>query len=125
MKTGRWTADENDLFDEAMDLYANTSPTPWHNISLVIGTRTATQCRTHAQKVWKKAQKLRSEESSILSDIKRKSPPPTNPFKQKFELEVDPDNTYATLSKDEYQVASALSLMFRNCGSDKRRRLGD
>jgi SHAQKYF class myb-like DNA-binding protein len=49
--TGRWTNREHGVFAEAMKLF----PKNWKKISSYVKTRTAVQCRTHAQKVWKGA----------------------------------------------------------------------
>jgi SHAQKYF class myb-like DNA-binding protein len=46
---GRWTPREHTVFVEAMENF----PKNWKRISSIVGTRTAVQCRTHAQKVWK------------------------------------------------------------------------
>jgi SHAQKYF class myb-like DNA-binding protein len=47
--TSRWTHDEHALFVSGMEQW----PKNWKKIAEMVQTRTATQCRTHAQKVWK------------------------------------------------------------------------
>lgn len=46
---GKWTEEEHSAFVDAMERY----PKHWKQIAVCVRTRTATQCRTHAQKVIK------------------------------------------------------------------------
>lgn len=50
---GRWTQEEHELFLEGLQKYGKN----WKAIERVVGTRTATQARSHAQKYFLKAEK--------------------------------------------------------------------
>jgi SHAQKYF class myb-like DNA-binding protein len=45
-QNGRWTDEEHELFERALQIYGKK----WKKIEAVVGTRTATQIRSHAQK---------------------------------------------------------------------------
>ena len=45
-QNGRWTDEEHQLFERALQIYGKK----WKKIAAVVGTRTATQIRSHAQK---------------------------------------------------------------------------
>jgi SHAQKYF class myb-like DNA-binding protein len=55
--TGRWTKQEQKLFEEALEKYGKD----WKRIQEFVGTRTTTQARSHAQKFFLK---LKSKNSS-------------------------------------------------------------
>lgn len=55
-QSGRWTDEEHNLFLEGLERYGKN----WKAIERVVGTRTATQARSHAQKYFLKADKGKS-----------------------------------------------------------------
>lgn len=62
---GRWTQQEHDLFLQGYELYGKD----WRKIAEYIGTRSNVQCRTHAQKHFKRCEGMRS---------RSKTPPPVH-----------------------------------------------
>lgn len=67
LRTGPWTAHEHKLFLEAMKKYGND----WPAVVAYVGTRSAPQVRSHAQKHYKRLRK------SAIAKVKR------DPEKQK------------------------------------------
>ena len=57
---GRWTKDEHRRFLEGLKLYGKT----WKKVQEYVGTRTAAQIRSHAQKYFIKSNIRPSEENS-------------------------------------------------------------
>lgn len=55
--TGRWTKTEHQKFLEALKLYGKN----WKQIQEYVGTRSATQARSHAQKYFAKLQSVHAE----------------------------------------------------------------
>ncbi len=53
---GRWTDEEHRKFLEAYDAMVAVDPARrrWPNVAAAVGTRSTTQCRSHAQKYFKK-----------------------------------------------------------------------
>ena len=53
---GRWTDEEHRKFLEAYDAMIAVDPARrrWPNVAAAVGTRSTTQCRSHAQKYFKK-----------------------------------------------------------------------
>jgi len=71
---GRWTDDEHCLFMEAYEDMVSVDPSRrrWPNVAAAVGSRTTTQCRSHAQKYFKKlrraAKKRRSAPTVVVTD---------------------------------------------------------
>jgi len=71
---GRWTDDEHRLFMEAYQDMVSVDPSRrrWPNVAAAVGSRTTTQCRSHAQKYFKKlrraAKKRRSAPTVVVTD---------------------------------------------------------
>ena len=55
-KNGRWTSEEHERFLQALELYGKE----WKSVQKHVGTRSATQARSHAQKYFNKYKKLES-----------------------------------------------------------------
>ena len=67
-QNGRWTDEEHELFERALQIYGKK----WKKIEAVVGTRTATQIRSHAQKHFlrlKKTVQSDSEGGSSVSEL--------------------------------------------------------
>lgn len=67
-QNGRWTDEEHDLFERALQIYGKK----WKKIEAVVGTRTATQIRSHAQKHFlrlKRTVQSDSEGGSSVSEV--------------------------------------------------------
>mmetsp|Transcript_24330 Transcript_24330/g.43252 ORF Transcript_24330/g.43252 Transcript_24330/m.43252 type:complete len:121 (-) Transcript_24330:102-464(-) len=73
---GRWTQEEHELFLEGLERYGKN----WKAIERVVGTRTATQARSHAQKYFLKAEKGKNLLSG--SALKILLPKPNTPLKE-------------------------------------------
>ena len=71
---GRWTDDEHRLFMEAYEDMVSVDPSRrrWLNVAAAVESRTTTQCRSHAQKYFKKlrraAKKRRSAPTVVVTD---------------------------------------------------------
>ena len=74
---GRWTENEHKLFLEGIMLYQNE----WKNVQNHIGTRSATQARSHAQKFFIKMRKELPKQCSTLNEVKEKI---CNEFSKKY-----------------------------------------
>jgi SHAQKYF class myb-like DNA-binding protein len=70
---GRWTKEEHELFLEALKLYGKD----WKKVQEVVGTRTTTQARSHAQKYFAKCEKIpnkdRAQSYQELEKVTRES----------------------------------------------------
>jgi SHAQKYF class myb-like DNA-binding protein len=55
--TGRWSTDEHERFLKAIEKYGSN----WKMVEKEVRTRTATQCRSHAQKHFLKMEKNESQ----------------------------------------------------------------
>lgn len=62
-QNGRWTDEEHQLFERALQIYGKK----WKKIEAVVGTRTATQIRSHAQKHFIRLKKTSATESDCVS----------------------------------------------------------
>jgi SHAQKYF class myb-like DNA-binding protein len=69
-QSGRWTALEHELFLQGLERYGKN----WKAIERVVGTRTSTQARSHAQKYFLKADKGRPP--ATATRLKTSSPEP-------------------------------------------------
>jgi SHAQKYF class myb-like DNA-binding protein len=65
--TSRWTHDEHALFVSGMEQW----PKNWKKIAEMVQTRTATQCRTHAQKVWKEEDEAEAKKRRMVQPVVR------------------------------------------------------
>ena len=63
-KTGRWSPQEHNKFLEGLGIFGKK----WTKIADFIGTRTAMQVRTHAQKYFQKLEKLNNESNADGDD---------------------------------------------------------
>ena len=97
---GRWTEKEHKLFLEGIMLYQNE----WKNVQNHIGTRSATQARSHAQKFFIKMRKELPKQCSSLNEIKEKI---CNEFSRKLETKFKPTN------KKDF-VDTMIKLIFTN-----------
>ncbi|KAK4274988.1 hypothetical protein QN277_018137 [Acacia crassicarpa] len=73
----RWTDEEHEKFIEALKLYGRA----WRNIEEHIGTKTAVQIRSHAQKYFTKVVR-ESSGKSIISTVESIEIPPPRPKKR-------------------------------------------
>jgi SHAQKYF class myb-like DNA-binding protein len=64
-QTGTWTTEEHDRFLEALDKYGKN----WRAIERVVGTRTASQARSHAQKHFLKNDRANSSSSGLTPSM--------------------------------------------------------
>ncbi|KAL2551282.1 Protein REVEILLE 1 [Forsythia ovata] len=69
----RWTEEEHKKFLEALQLYGRA----WRNIEEHVGTKSAVQIRSHAQKFFSKV--VRESDSGIASSVKPIEIPPPRP----------------------------------------------
>ena len=60
--TGRWSKQEQERFEEALQLHGRS----WKEVSQHVGTRTMVQVRSHAQKYFKKLRKTMSKTKQPL-----------------------------------------------------------
>ena len=97
---GRWTENEHKLFLEGIMLYQNE----WKNVQNHIGTRSATQARSHAQKFFIKMRKELPKQCSTLNEVKEKI---CNEFSKKLETKFKPKN------KKDF-VDTMIKLIFTN-----------
>ena len=60
---GRWTDEEHRKFLEAYDAMVAVDPARrrWPNVAAAVGTRSTTQCRSHAQKYFKKIRRAQKK----------------------------------------------------------------
>ena len=60
---GRWTDEEHRKFLEAYDEMVAVDPARrrWPNVAAAVGTRSTTQCRSHAQKYFKKIRRAQKK----------------------------------------------------------------
>ncbi|RHY14870.1 hypothetical protein DYB25_000804 [Aphanomyces astaci] len=56
--SGRWSSEEHNRFVEGLHQYPHGVLNRWRKISKAVGTRTVLQTRTHAQKYFRKLQKI-------------------------------------------------------------------
>lgn len=64
-QNGRWTDEEHLLFERALQIYGKK----WKKIEAVVGTRTATQIRSHAQKHFIRLKKTTQSDSDHVSSV--------------------------------------------------------
>ena len=62
-QNGRWTDEEHELFERAVEIYGKK----WKKIEAIVGTRTATQIRSHAQKHFIRLEKNAQTDSDSFS----------------------------------------------------------
>ncbi|KAK9145879.1 hypothetical protein Sjap_005782 [Stephania japonica] len=107
----RWTEDEHNRFLDALKLYGRA----WQRIEEHIGTKTAVQIRSHAQKFFSKLEKEAHAGGVLLRqtlDIEIPPPrpkrKPSNPYPRKSSASSTIDSSI--VSKDGKSLNSALSL---------------
>lgn len=64
---GAWSSSEQKLFIDGMDLFGNS----WKDVAALVKTRTASQCRSHAQKHFKR--KCREQAREMRNNPKTKN----------------------------------------------------
>ena len=135
-KTGRWSPEEHNMFLNGLETFGKK----WTRIALYIGTRTAMQVRTHAQKYFQKLKKSCDEKSatrgSIVNEsatrlsktkpcdisssqrfsIKRKRITNETTYSRSYSIEtpIAEENSETTLSDTEHEVASLLAGMSKS-----------
>ena len=64
---GRWTDEEHRKFLEAYDAMVAVDPARrrWPNVAAAVGTRSTTQCRSHAQKYFKKLRRAAKKRRAV------------------------------------------------------------
>ena len=64
---GRWTDEEHRKFLEAYDKMVAVDPARrrWPNVAAAVGTRSTTQCRSHAQKYFKKLRRAAKKRRAV------------------------------------------------------------
>ncbi|KAK4843057.1 hypothetical protein QYF36_003348 [Acer negundo] len=90
----KWTEEEHQRFLEALKLYGRS----WRQIEEHVGTKTAVQIRSHAQKFFSKV--VRESNGSIESSIKSIEIPPPRPKRK-------PMHPYPRKSVDSFKGTSA------------------
>jgi SHAQKYF class myb-like DNA-binding protein len=78
-KPGRWTQEEHERFLRGFELYGHK----WRKVRDVVGTRTVTQVRTHAQKFFVKLKKQSTMEKPTIITPHKNSPRPMLPSLRK------------------------------------------
>ena len=65
--TGRWTDEEHRKFLEAYEAMVAVDPARrrWPNVAAAVGTRSTTQCRSHAQKYFKKLRRAAKKRRAV------------------------------------------------------------
>jgi len=69
-KPGRWSQEEHERFLRGFELYGHK----WRKVRDVVGTRTVTQVRTHAQKFFVKLKKQSTMEKPAITTPHKNSP---------------------------------------------------
>jgi len=69
-KPGRWSQEEHERFLRGFELYGHK----WRKVRDVVGTRTVTQVRTHAQKFFVKLKKQSTMEKPTITTPHKNSP---------------------------------------------------
>lgn len=69
-KPGRWSQEEHERFLKGFELYGHK----WRKVRDVVGTRTVTQVRTHAQKFFVKMKKQSTMEKPTITTPHKNSP---------------------------------------------------
>jgi len=122
---GRWTDEEHRKFLEAYDAMVAVDPARrrWPNVAAAVGTRSTTQCRSHAQKYFKKirrAQKKRraapaapvvvtdSDSSLDVSSTSRSPRPAASPQADYAAVPTPPVQPRAGSFDDSLSPTSAL-----------------
>ncbi|KAK1433018.1 hypothetical protein QVD17_09922 [Tagetes erecta] len=105
----RWTDEEHNSFLEALKLYGRA----WQRIEEHIGTKTAVQIRSHAQKFFTKLEKEAAAKGIPIGQaLDMEIPPPRPKRKPNYPYPRKPDPKTHTLlpQKDDTQTALASSL---------------
>lgn len=104
----RWTEEEHNKFLEALKLYGRA----WRRIEDHVGTKTAVQIRSHAQKFFSKVARETTEGSDVISSNPIEIPPPRpkrkplHPYPRK---QVTPVGGPALEKRETQSPASVLS----------------
>ncbi|XP_076922715.1 protein LATE ELONGATED HYPOCOTYL-like [Bidens hawaiensis] len=105
----RWTEDEHNRFLEALKLYGRA----WQRIEEHIGTKTAVQIRSHAQKFFTKLEKEAVAKGIPISqalDVKIPPPRPKRKPNYPYPRKPDPKTHTQVAQKDEKQTTLVSSL---------------
>jgi SHAQKYF class myb-like DNA-binding protein len=95
---GRWTSVEHKKFLEAIDLFDKD----WRKIAEYVGTRNNVQCRTHAQKHFKRKEYLRRVPGSSASNNNKHKPSSDGDISTDDETEKEePKRKKSTASKTQ------------------------
>lgn len=84
-KPGRWSNEEHERFLRGFELYGHK----WRKVRDVVGTRTVTQVRTHAQKFFVKLKKQSTMDKPTITTPHKHSPRPMLPsFRKDFNIKT-------------------------------------
>ena len=98
---GRWTEDEHEQFIKGILEYGNE----WKKVQQIIGTRSSTQARSHAQKFFLRIKKIIKSKGVSLSDKEK--------VIDIIKKNISPNNEIVILKSQEEQLIRALSSNFK------------